>query len=71
MSASLGLLCDLFGELGIARGDGDYSNLARALDVVQAEADRVIARIEEAANDPVSTSQPVGHGAQQLRVVIR
>lgn len=41
MSASVGLLCDLFGELGAARGDQEAARLARMLDLIQGEADRV------------------------------
>lgn len=41
VSASIGLLCDLFGELGAARGDQESARLARMLDMMQVEADRV------------------------------
>lgn len=41
VSASIGLLCDLYGGLGAARGDGVSARLARALELVEAEAERV------------------------------
>lgn len=47
VSASIGLLCDLFGELGAARGDGESARLARMLDLMQAEADRVAASLAD------------------------
>lgn len=40
----LGLLCDLYGELGAVKGDGDGARLALSLALVEAEA----ARVEEA-----------------------
>lgn len=50
VSASVGLLGDLFGQLGIARGDGDAAQLARALDVIRHEAEKVGEILGEAAN---------------------
>ena len=49
VSSSVGLLSDLYGEVGIARHDADASNLARTLDMVREQAERVGILLEKAA----------------------
>ena len=46
VQSAIGLLCDLYGEIGAARMDGDATRLARTLDLIKAEADRVVRHIE-------------------------
>ena len=48
VSASVGLLGDLFGEMGIARRDDDARQLSRALEVIRHEAEKVGEILEEA-----------------------
>ena len=50
VSASVGLLGDLFGEIGIARRDSDIGRLARALDVIRQEAEKIGEILNEASN---------------------
>lgn len=41
VSSSVGLLGDLFGEVGVARRDSDIAQLSRALDIIRREAEKV------------------------------
>lgn len=50
VSASVGLLGDLLGEVGIARRDSDIGRLARALDVIRQEAEKIEEILNEASN---------------------
>lgn len=49
VSSSVGLLSDLYGEVGIARQDADAARLSNMLDLIREEAERVAQLIERAA----------------------
>ncbi len=50
VSSSVGLLSDLYGEVGIARHDADATRLSNMLDLIREQAERVAQLIERAAN---------------------
>ena len=50
VSSSVGLLSDLYGEVGIARQDADATRLSNMLDLIREEAERVAQLIERAAS---------------------
>ena len=55
VSSSVGLLSDLYGEIGVSRQDSDARNLARMLDMIHAEAERVGGIIEQARLQSLTT----------------
>lgn len=48
ISASVGLLADLYGELGIHSGDADAARLGRMLDMIRSQAETAERVIENA-----------------------
>lgn len=56
VSSSVGLLSDLYGELGISRQDADARNLARILAMIHAEAEKVSRMLEQASGQARATA---------------